>query len=519
MSRLFLPALLLLAAAGSAPAADAPLRAKPAATDVQWSTGAYSYDGSGNVTTIGPGTDGYTDTYGYDLHGRLLSSTTRAVAQTFTYDPLGNLRFVGNASGTGLSMPINPVTNRIDGTDPIGSNVVTAGYDEAGNETVHNGTYHYAFDGAGMVATLTEGGRAERYLYDADDQRIASVSAGGPTQRWRYTLRDLDAHFVREYVDDVTAGTHAWRWTRDYVHAGGRPVGTIAAKGAGGGEERRHFHLDHLGTPRLITADDGTILSRRSLLPFGEEITTPDESEVIAFTGHERDYAPGTDTNDLDYMHARYYAPRMGRFLSVDPGKDRDPHQPQSWNMYAYVRNNPLIATDPTGQWGWSDFKQWVGDTRAGITTWWHNRWHDEIPAPADRYDAVVAGEAADLAPQDAAEIGNPQARWANARAEAGAILSDEATSEAMTWGVAKAAGYAGIIVFGHGARHLIGTALEREAVEEAITNEINFVSREASQTGSFWGRVTVKGQVVEYRAFTLPDGTIRVGTYYTPKP
>jgi RHS repeat-associated protein len=395
--RLFLPAVLLLAAAGAALAADAPLRAKPAATDVQWSTGAYSYDGSGNITTIGPGTDGYTDTYRYDLLGRLVTSTTGPNTQTFTYDALGNLRFIGNASGTGLSMPINPVTNRIDGTDPIGSNIVTAGYDEAGNETVHNGAYHYAFDGVGMMATLTAAGRAERYLYDADDERVASVSSGGSTQRWRYTVRDLDARFVREYVDDATGGAHAWRWTKDYVYTDtGRLVGTIAAKGTGG-EERRHFHPDHLGTPRLITADDGTILSRRALLPFGEETATPDESEVIGFTGHERDYAPGSDTNDLDSMHARHYAPRTGRFLSVDPGRDWDLSQPQSWNAYAYARNSPINLADPTGRCTYIpclNAGKFEGEMRVTAPAPPSDAWEyivDGLRVPARQYNAEMA--------------------------------------------------------------------------------------------------------------------------------
>jgi RHS repeat-associated protein len=63
------------------------------------------------------------------------------------------------------------------------------------------------------------------------------------------------------------------------------------------------------------------------------------------FTGHERDSESG-----LDYMIGRYYAAPMGRFLSVDTGDDSDPLNPQSWNKYTYVRNNPINATDPTGE-------------------------------------------------------------------------------------------------------------------------------------------------------------------------
>ncbi|HKO55576.1 MAG TPA: RHS repeat-associated core domain-containing protein [Thermoanaerobaculia bacterium] len=71
---------------------------------------------------------------------------------------------------------------------------------------------------------------------------------------------------------------------------------------------------------------------------------------MLKFTGHERDYAGLGDTNDLDYMHARYYAPTMGRFLSVDPVFAPEWRQsPQLGNRYAYVGNRPTIYTDPYG--------------------------------------------------------------------------------------------------------------------------------------------------------------------------
>lgn len=62
------------------------------------------------------------------------------------------------------------------------------------------------------------------------------------------------------------------------------------------------------------------------------------------------------DRNSLGYseMHADAADLRnitRGRFLSVDPGRDWHPKQPQSWNMYAYVRNNPINRADPTGKY------------------------------------------------------------------------------------------------------------------------------------------------------------------------
>jgi uncharacterized protein RhaS with RHS repeats len=51
-------------------------------------------------------------------------------------------------------------------------------------------------------------------------------------------------------------------------------------------------------------------------------------------------------------MHARYYNPSVGRFLSVDPALDLKSviTNPQEWNRYSYVENNPLNKSDPTGK-------------------------------------------------------------------------------------------------------------------------------------------------------------------------
>jgi RHS repeat-associated protein len=63
------------------------------------------------------------------------------------------------------------------------------------------------------------------------------------------------------------------------------------------------------------------------------------------FTGKERDVETG-----LDYFLARYYSGAQGRFMRPDdPFVDQFPEDPQSWNLYAYTRNNPLRFVDPTG--------------------------------------------------------------------------------------------------------------------------------------------------------------------------
>jgi RHS repeat-associated protein len=85
-------------------------------------------------------------------------------------------------------------------------------------------------------------------------------------------------------------------------------------------------------------------------LPFGDDLTCTGtavgEVSPLHFTGKERDLESG-----LDYFGARYYGSSMGRFMSPDAPVDQHPEDPQSWNLYSYVRNNPLSNTDPTGNY------------------------------------------------------------------------------------------------------------------------------------------------------------------------
>jgi RHS repeat-associated protein len=112
----------------------------------------------------------------------------------------------------------------------------------------------------------------------------------------------------------------------------------------------QHFHLDHLGTPRLITNSAGAENSRHTYFPFGEEASPPvQDLERRKFTGHERDSNGVGTSDDVDYMHARYCSPTLGRFLSADP-RGGTPADPQSWNRFTYGLNNPIRFVDPNGE-------------------------------------------------------------------------------------------------------------------------------------------------------------------------
>jgi RHS repeat-associated protein len=106
---------------------------------------------------------------------------------------------------------------------------------------------------------------------------------------------------------------------------------------------------DWLGTKRVTTDPARTMTETCLSLPFGDALNCSgsiDPSEHH-FTGKERDAETGFASGN-DYFGARYYGSSIGRFMTPDsmPGSLDDP---QSWNLYSYVRNNPLKDTDPDG--------------------------------------------------------------------------------------------------------------------------------------------------------------------------
>ena len=296
------------------------------------SWGPYDYDGSGNVKTIGA------DTFTYDLVSRLMTGTTTAGAnrQCADYNAFGALKALGSGTTTCTASPIavDNATNRLSSP---------ALYDAAGNLTNWGG-YAYSWNRLNQMYATTGTGINRSYGYTADGERILERNALDDTRTlW---IRDLSGRVLREYG---RTGGGTWSWSKDYVHRDGAVVSTVTASGT------RHLHLDHLGSVRGASdtqVPPQPILSTvRDYYPFGLDALAGTDAERMRFAGHERD-TRGTlsQTDDLDYMHARYYSPVVGRFLSIDPGRDWNAREPQSWNLFSYARNNPLKYVDPDGR-------------------------------------------------------------------------------------------------------------------------------------------------------------------------
>jgi RHS repeat-associated protein len=270
--------------------------------------------------------------YLYDDFNRLTKATPSGQSwfYTYAYDRYGN-RWQQTLNGTGGSGPTSSLT--FDANNHIASgNSVT--YDAAGNVT-GDPTNTYVYDAENRITstTNTHTGVVSSYVYDASGQRVRKTS-GGVSLDYIY---DLAGRVVAEV--NSTGG-----WNRGEVFAGGRHLATYSG---GTGGTTYFIHGDWLGTERARTTVAGAVYETCTSLPFGDNLQcSASDPSPLHFTGKQRD-----SESNLDNFGARYNSSSIGRFISADPMGNyfADPSNPQGWNMYIYVRNNPLNFTDPTG--------------------------------------------------------------------------------------------------------------------------------------------------------------------------
>ena len=299
----------------------------------------YTYDGAGNISAIGP------DIFKYDLSSRLARAMVAGQTENYVYDGFGNL--TANGPKTNI---VDWVSNRLK--PPFV-------YDEAGNVVQmpdtrpgSSGSLTFLLDALNTMTYVDGANLGRAYVYNADDERVGVIdykAAGGRRELW--SLRDQSKQVLRDFERTFSAsGQSQWKWVKDYIYRGTLLSNTIAPTGG-----VRDVHVDHLGSTRFVTDSNGQLVAGESssgtkYWPFGNLVVKRALDERLAFTGHERD-DDGTTAGeaDFDYMHARYYSPSLGRFLSLDPS-DGEPELPQSWNRYVYVRNNPVAMRDADGR-------------------------------------------------------------------------------------------------------------------------------------------------------------------------
>ncbi len=281
---------------------------------------AFAYYANGNVETITNNLNTVrTESFTYDNLNRVATAQSQATSgtycwgQSFGYDRYGNLGTVTATSCTPPTLNLSINTN---------NQITNSGYAyDASGDLTSDGTYTYTWDARHRLQSA--GGVT--YTYDGDGKRVMKSSG---TLYWN----SADGTPLAETNSSGTT-------LNEYIFFNANRVARRDSSG-----NVYYYFQDHLGTTKTLTTSAGVVCYDADFTPFGYEnahITTC--SQNYKFTGLERDSETG-----LDHTLHRKYDSNLGRWLTPDTHRG-NALNPQSWNRYAYVLNNPVSAIDPSG--------------------------------------------------------------------------------------------------------------------------------------------------------------------------
>jgi RHS repeat-associated protein len=277
--------------------------------------------------------DSQTCTYGADDLSRIASvnctsGSTNVWAQNFTYDAFGNITKTVPGSGTGISW--NP------------------GYSASTNHYALGGT---SYDANGDVLNDT----FNKYTWDAEGKPLSTAYSEGSGQTFTFVY-DAFGHKVEYSINGTYESSYVTLGNIKFSAIGQTPGysefpapgGAIISEGGGGTGVNL---ADWLGTVRAFYSYTGGNLAGTppAHAPFGESYLS--SGNPSDFTGQQSDKVT---TNTTYYFPERQYRSSQGRWLSPDPAglAAVGPSNPQTWNRYGYVANQPLNLVDPLGLWG-----------------------------------------------------------------------------------------------------------------------------------------------------------------------
>lgn len=311
--------------------------------DIEYSQ---TLDPRGNPTSITTtrGTTATTSTYAYDLNARLTSvcftaPCTSTTGQGITYDYDANSNRTQSVR-TGIADPgtTNYTYNNDDqptaATDatstPIGAFTHNSNGQLTGDTTGAGRSFDYNL--AGQLTSATLGSTTTSYLYDGEGNRAQATTGSTPTT-YSYDTNNPNPLLTTQ----ATAGGTTLNFAND---------GTGALTANDGTDTAWYFH-DLQGNIADLYDASGTTLGSYAYEPFGTPLNSPTgagipTSNPFQFAGEQADGGSG-----LTNLRARNYDPALGRFTSLDP---MPPGVGQPFtSSYAYVYNNPLTASDPSG--------------------------------------------------------------------------------------------------------------------------------------------------------------------------
>lgn len=324
----------------------------------------FTYDTGGNMLTRNDANQNLTESFLYDYLNRLTSNTvnssgTGIVTQSYSYDNIGDMISRSDVGTYQYLTPELPHAVRVIRQ----ANGYWRGYlygangnsdyvqqHDAANKVIASQGRKITYTSFNMPLTLansavpTPSTATWSFVYGAEHQRIKQIAPGGTTI---YVNPDNSGGLLYEKymkTDGSVEHTH-------YITADGDVVAMVKQNASGTSVD--YLHRDQLGSTTAVTDSNGVVIERFAYEPFGKRRSLAgalDTNGTLAgattargFTNHEH-----IDGMGLINMNGRLYDPAIGRFVSPDPAVPY-PTDLQSYNRYSYVRNNPLIATDPSG--------------------------------------------------------------------------------------------------------------------------------------------------------------------------
>lgn len=312
-------------------------------------TTAYLYDALGRATSVSD-PSGAVAAFTYDLLSQRVSTIYGQGSATTTIDWLRNGRpshIAHQWSGGGVDLTYGFNTEQrltsVGASDPaflwtpsmasssayqvntlnqyVSVNGTGRSYDLDGNLTF-DGTWTFGYDTEGHLVSATKPGTTVTYGYDAAGRR-ASESVNGQV-----------THFLSVGGEEIADYDGNLQLLKRYISRPGvdTPVASVAPSGA------HAFHLtDGQGSVAALVDDAGGLMETHAYSPYGQSPGT--SSTPFLFAARRFDAVTG-----LYHNRARAYSPALGRFLQTDPSGIKG-----GLNLYAYTKNDPVNAVDPSG--------------------------------------------------------------------------------------------------------------------------------------------------------------------------
>jgi RHS repeat-associated protein len=293
----------------------------------------YAYDNGGNVTGItdsrptGGMHTSQTQTFGYDVLDRLVSAQGAYGPIVYAYDIAGNMLCNSALSPCSETSPNYKYQSPGHGHAVSEAAGVSYLYDANGNMT-KRGSDALTYDYENRLTAYAGAAGTTSFVYDGDGGRVKKAMGG---------VTNLYIGKLFECVMPCVTGS-IWSGTQ-HIFAGDQRIASRVV----GSTDISYYHTDHLGSTSVVTDRTGAALAEYTYRPFGDTFTEAGPHFRYQYTGQEKDSETG-----LYFYNARYYDARLGRFIQADTIVP-DPLRSQGLNRYAYVLNNPLRYTDPTG--------------------------------------------------------------------------------------------------------------------------------------------------------------------------